>query len=89
MRLYCVAPCRTYLNHQLVIGVPGESIDIDNEADAEWLLRDSPDSWHKSESATFKRLAKSGLQNRMVKADVEDRGEGESMNSGNFGAVRG
>lgn len=88
--LYCVAPYRGYLNHQLVVGVPGHSYEF-SETDAEWLVRDSPGSWHKSESQTFKRLAKEGTQNRMVdKATVADRMDDQSevMSSGNFGAVK-
>ena len=90
MRLYCVSKVRTYLNHQLVVGVPGQFIDFETDEDAEWILRDSPESWHKSESATFKRLVKGDLSNRMVAAEtVNDRGEGDAMSSGTFGAVRG
>lgn len=88
--LYCVAPVKTYLNHQLVIGVPGKSYEF-SDADAEWIERDSPDCWHKSESQTFKRLAKGNTQNRMIdKSTVTDRMDDqfEVMNSGNFGAVK-
>jgi hypothetical protein len=90
MRLYCVSPYRGTLNHRLVVGVPGQSIELDDDAEAEWLLRDSPESWHKSESVTFKRIAKGGTSNRMVAAEtVNDRSGGEAMSSESFGAVKG